>query len=329
MTLIRAWNRFWFAPTSARPLGALRILFGLIVLLHVGLLANDCDEWLSNVGRLQGSEARELAGWFRPSLLFWFQDPISIRIALALTAAAAVLFSLGWHTRIMGIIQYVMIVSIHHRNILTLSGADTLLVIITFYLMLSPCGAALSLDHRRRVRKLGAEFEPLISPWPQRLIQIQITIVYFMTAVLKAKGSTWHDGTALYYVLSNVEFRRFTFGVTSYPLLINLMTYAAVVIEFCLAFLLWVKAARPWVILAGLTLHGGIMLTVNIPVFGELITACYLAFLLPEEFDTLCRRLDPRGWMASRERAAIPGRVDAATGVPRPHKAGKRVASKA
>ena len=30
MNPIRAWNRFWFAPVSARPLGAFRVVFGLL-----------------------------------------------------------------------------------------------------------------------------------------------------------------------------------------------------------------------------------------------------------------------------------------------------------
>ena len=37
--------------------------------------------------------------------------------------------------------------------------------------------------------------------------------------------------------------------------------------EFALAFLLWVRPARPYAIAAGMLLHVGIMLTVNIPIF--------------------------------------------------------------
>ena len=42
MSPIRAWNQFWFRPVSARPLGAMRILFGLIVLPAIaGLVTGD------------------------------------------------------------------------------------------------------------------------------------------------------------------------------------------------------------------------------------------------------------------------------------------------
>lgn len=33
----RAWNTFWFGPISARPLGAFRIVFGLVVLANLAI----------------------------------------------------------------------------------------------------------------------------------------------------------------------------------------------------------------------------------------------------------------------------------------------------
>ena len=163
--------------------------------------------------------------------------------------------------------------------------------------MLSPCGAAYSLDARRASRRRGTLAEPLIVPWAQRLIQLQLCLVYFNTAILKAHGTTWLDGTALHFVLNNSEVGRFSLDpLTQYPLAINALTLGGLVVEFALAFLLWFRATRAWAALAGLGLHAGILLTVNIPLFGELMTACYLTFLAPDELDALLRRLDPRSW---------------------------------
>ena len=91
--------------------------------------------------------------------------------------------------------------------------------------------------------------------------------------------------------------------LTQYPLAINALTLGALVVEFALAFLLWFRATRPWAILAGLGLHAGILLTVNIPIFGELMIASYLTFLAPDELDALLRRLDPRNWLDRRQNA--------------------------
>lgn len=326
MNPIRAWNRFWFGPISARPLGAYRIVMGVLTLANLGFLAFDLDYWYTGIGILQGSEARQVAGPLRPSPLHWIQDPVSVRLFFAGTATVAALFTIGWHTRVMGVLLYLAMLSLHNRNIVTNCGPDTLLLIMLFYLMLSPCGAAYSLDSRRAARRRGVSAEPLIVPWAQRLIQLQLSLIYFDTAVLKCHGGTWLGGTAIHFVVTNSEVGRSQFvWLTQYPLLINVLTYAALFIEFALPFLLWFRPTRAWVALAGLALHIGVLFTVNVPIFGEVMTACYLVFLAPDELDTLLRTLDPRRWFRRRtpqhRAAALPtgSRLDSPSGPAGPH----------
>ncbi len=99
--------------------------------------------------------------------------------------------------------------SIHNRNLVSSSGADVLLLTFGFNLMLSPCGAAYSVDAWLESRKRGTPAEPLIVPWALRLIQIQIGLVYTCAAILKAGGGLWLNGSALHYVLNNTEVDRF------------------------------------------------------------------------------------------------------------------------
>src|SRR5262245_33901504 len=99
MNPIRAWNRFFFGPISARPLGLFRIAFGLVILCSLALRAFDFDYWLTDAGLFQGSEARELAGPLRFSPLQYVHDPILVRTFGAAIAVIALLFTLGWRTR--------------------------------------------------------------------------------------------------------------------------------------------------------------------------------------------------------------------------------------
>jgi hypothetical protein len=323
MNPLRAWNRFWFSPISARPLGVFRIVFGLIALANLAFLAFDMDYWLTDAGLLQGDEARLVAGPLRPSVLQWVQDPTSVRVAMAIATVLAVLLTVGWHTRVVSVLFFVATLMIHHRNIVTNSGADALMMVITFYVMLAPCGAAYSLDARRAARRRGTDAEPLIVPWAQRLIQLHICLVYFDTAVLKCNGASWLNGTALHYVLYNDEVGRFHLGpLRDWPMLVNLMTHGAIVVEFALAFLLWFRATRLWTIVAGLGLHIAILATVNIPIFGELITACYLTFLTPPELDSMLGALAPRTWLGRLARLSAPalGRVDVPSGLRGAHR---------
>ena len=69
MNPLRCWDAFWFRPTSARPLGAFRVIFGPLVLWHLVTCCIDIDLWLTGGGLLQGAEASEVAGPLRYSLL--------------------------------------------------------------------------------------------------------------------------------------------------------------------------------------------------------------------------------------------------------------------
>jgi len=294
---IRAWNAFFFRPTSARPLGAIRILFGLLALANLGLAAVEIDYWYSDAGLLRGDESAVVAGPLQMSPLQYIQDPTSVRVAFGLTAAAAALLTIGFRARLMSILFYLGMLSIHCRNIASASGADVLLMTFAFNLMLCPSGAAYSVDAWLERRRRGTVAEPIVIPWGLRLIQIQIGLVYTLAAFFKSGGNLWVNGSALHYVFNNTEVRRLDLSVLShYPILINVMTYSALAMEFSLAFLIWFRAARPYVLWVGLMLHAGILASINIPIFGELMWVGYLAFLTPPEFDAMLAAIDVRRW---------------------------------
>jgi hypothetical protein len=291
---------------SARMLGAYRIAFGLLVLTDLMLISVDLDYWYTDAGVLRGTEARDLAGPLRFSPLQFYQDPTTVHAVFAATAAVAVGFTLGWHTRIMSVLLYAGMLSLYHRNVATNCGPDVLLMVTCFLMMLSPCGAALSLDARRVARRRGTPAEPLIIPWAQRLIQFQLCLVYFDTAVLKCSGTTWLTGQAMHYVLFNHEVGQFNLEwLASYPMLIGVLTLAALWIELALPFLLWSRPARRWIALAGAILHLGIVPIVNAPLFGEQMMAIYLLFLDRDELDALGRCLNPLSRFGRKSRLAL------------------------
>jgi hypothetical protein len=313
MNPLRGWNRFWFGPISAKPLGVYRIVFGIFVLAHLALISVELDYWYSDAGLLQGGEAGLSAGPLRFSPLQVVQDPFSVRCAVTAVALVAAAFALGWRTRIMGVLLYLGLLSLYNRNISSNCGPDMLMMITSFYLMLSPCGAAVSLDARRAARRRETVAEPLILPWAQRLLQIQLCLVYFATAAFKCHGSTWLGGTAIHYILFNHEVGQFNLEwLAGYPVLISVFSLGALVIEFALAFLLWFRPSRKWVALAGIMLHAGIVPIVNVPLFGEQMIALYLLFLKREELDWLLGVFNPRAWIFRRRSQwqALSARLD-------------------
>jgi hypothetical protein len=320
MNPISAWNRFFFGPISARPLGAFRIVFGLLILVYLAVMSVEFDYWYTGIGLLQGSEAREAAGPYRLSPLNHVDDPMIAHLFQAVTVAAAVGVTLGWRTRFMSVLLYLGMLSLYHRNVTANGGPDAVPMIVCFYMMLCPSGAAFSLDAIRAAKKRGTPAEPLIVPWGLRLLQMQVCLIYFQSCVIKCDGATWMNGTVVHYILFNHEFGMFNMEwLAQYPLLINMLTHGALLIEFSLAFWLWFRPTRRWAILGGLALHMGIRPMLNVPGFGETMAATYLAFLAPDEINAVIGFLDPRAWLArlglSATGLAFPGRVDRPAGL--------------
>ena len=152
---IRAWNQFFFQPTSARPLGAIRILFGLVALSNLALCSVDLTYWYTDQGLLRGDESWVIAGLVQPSLLHFYQDLTSVRIVFGFTAVAAFCLTIGLRARLSSILFYLGMLSIHNRNLASSSGADVLLMTFAFNLMLCPSGAAYSVDAWLANRKRG------------------------------------------------------------------------------------------------------------------------------------------------------------------------------
>ena len=144
-------------------------------------------------GLLQGTEAREAAAVdglpLRFSPLHYVHDPVTPRIVHAIAFAAALGVTLGWRTRTMSIVLWLAMLSLYHRNPSSNGGPDAMPMILTFYMMLCPSGAAYSLDARREARRRGTLAEPLIVPWAVRLLQMQFCLIYFQSCEIKCGGA--------------------------------------------------------------------------------------------------------------------------------------------
>ncbi len=172
-------------------------------------------------------------------------------------------------------------------------------MILTFYMMLCPCGAAYSLDALRAARKRGTAAEPLIVPWAVRLASDADLPDLFPVVRDQVpgpdSGSMAPPSTTS---SSSASSASSTWnGWRSIRCSINAMTHGALLIEFALAFWLWFRPTRRWAILGGVLLHMGIRPVLNVPGFGEVMIATYLTFLAPDELDALLRFLDPRAWL--------------------------------
>src|SRR5262245_11925197 len=111
----------------------------------------------------------------------------------ALTALATLLLALGWHTRVVTPIVWVLVLSMQRRNPLVLDGGDAFMRVMLFWAMFADWGAAYSLDAR------AGRGAVRIWSLPVRLLELQLITVYVVTVLRKVTvdDSTWLDGSAV------------------------------------------------------------------------------------------------------------------------------------
>ena len=289
--LRRDWNHFWFHPVSSVPLGIFRMVFGALVLSYGLLLFPERFIWFSNRGVLTVADAETYnsAGVADSHSLRWNLLAQSgsdhwLTAFFVFFLLAALCLTLGFWTRISSVLVYLCLATLHARDAPIHNSGDTVMMVLSAYMIFAPAGAACSLDRLWRIAR-GKESEepPSIIPWPQRLMQIQVALVYLCASFSKATGPQWMDGTAAYYPLHLSETARFPMPFLNNLYVINLITWGTVITEVSLATFIWVPRLRLYVLAAGVGLHLGIEYSMNIPLFSFLMIASYITFLTADD----------------------------------------------
>ncbi len=270
------WDQFLFKPISSLNIAFFRIIWGIIALANILMMWPDRHSWFgkdSILGDVTGPTIGRL------NIMSSFIDSrLSVDLWFIVLIVVLLFVTAGLFTRLALFTVWLMLTSMHHTNTLILHSGDSLLRITGFFLIFSASHTCLSLDAKRH--RCPAS---LHSPWAQRIIQIQLCIVYFSTAWWKLKGAAWNDGTAVGTVLNLLEFQRlplpdFMRGTSISPLL----TGFALTVEMLFPLLIWFRDTRKLALIAGLLLHIGMEWSMNVQLFQWITASMYLLFISPE-----------------------------------------------
>ncbi len=276
--LLATWDDFWLAPEPTSTLAVVRVAYGVLLLAWAAVLGPDLSSFFSTTGILP--EGTDIPwAW---SLLDAVGSDTFTAVVYWSIVVAAVGLVLGYRTRLASVVAFVAIVSLYRRNSWVFQGGDQALRVFSFYFMFTPAGSALSLDRWRRGRDSFWEF-PERPAWALRLIQVQLSIIYFFTVWIKVRGETWNDGTAFSYSVRVGQLVRLELPawITTSVAVSNVATYMTLAIEFAMAVLVWNRRARPWVLAAGVLLHLAIEVTLRVGFFTYAMLLFYLAWLDP------------------------------------------------
>ncbi len=264
MSRVRSWL---FDPVDTAPMAALRIACGLLVLGWTVSLLPDLHTFLDDGGVTVGHTA-----WGRGYWTLETPHPWLWAIGLIVSAVALVV---GWHTRPAAWLVVFLLIVLQRRDVYVLNSGDLLLRELAFYVALMPAGELWSLDARRRGTSAPR------APWGLRLMQLQLSAVYFFSVVAKLHGSSWQDGTAVGKAVQLEDLQRFVipqWAATSVTVS-SALTYGTLLAEGFLVFGLWLPKTRWYAMAVGVAIHLGIEATLLIGWFSLTIISCYLAFV--------------------------------------------------
>lgn len=291
-------NAFLHEPVDVRTVAALRIGYASLMLVNVLCWWPDLDRWFSETGVLPLAVSRQIID---ERCLTLFQilptDHTTLRVAYGVFIAQLACLLVGWLPRLQAACCYVWLVSFQHRNNLLFEGEDTVFRIMGFLLIFMPLGAAWSV-HSLRQHRQGVTVPLTVDGWPVRLLQIEMTMLYFSSAWSKLLGSPWRDGTALYYVMRLDEYwGRFPIPavVTETPWIVRGLTWSTMALEFAIPVLIWFAPTRRVALVLVLLFHLSCEYTMHLFLFHWIMLLGWLAFVRPDDVNWLLRRRSSRG----------------------------------
>ena len=198
--------RYWFGEIDTRWLSVFRILFSLLLLKDAVYHLFLARIFYSDQGILPRWELFDgLVRESRFSLMDAIGHPWLATLFFVLWIVVLIALALGYRARLMTILNFIIILSVHERNGYVLTSADTLLRVMSFWLMFAPVAQYYSIDAIRKrwqryretgnIAQLRVETTPRTAfALPLRIIQWQFVIVYIATAYLKVLGPIWQRG---------------------------------------------------------------------------------------------------------------------------------------
>ena len=211
---------------------------------------------------------------------------------------AALALAVGWRTRLITIVCWVLIVSSQNRNTYLVNAGDTLLRCMLFWAMWMPLGARASID-------AALDTEAVLDPAKRNnrwlglsgiAFMLQLTLMYVCTAALKASPiwtDTW-DAVRAALALDYLTTPLGTWLGGAPDWLLQGLCLGTLIAEWGAALLIWTPffttALRTLGVVMLCGMHIAFTMTMDIGLFSWIAVSCWLALLPPGFWDALFAR---------------------------------------
>lgn len=275
---------------DTRSLAFLRIGIGLIAIFKFAVYGRFFLDFHGQYGMVPWAISKAGIYPFLPHLgdaALWFANLSGQNLdAASLTLfyifiGSCICFIFGFLTRLANVLCFFLHLCLIYAASGYMYGVDVFTQIGLFYCLFFPMGSTLSIDNVLGIRK-KVEYS-VAAGIAKRVIQFQLCLIYFSTAIEKGMGSQWWNGEAIWRTFMLPTFKHFDFGwMASVPFIPLLMGWSILLIEFSYIFLVWIPKYRVFAVLSVVLMHFGIGLIMGMWLFaGIMICLNLFAFGTP------------------------------------------------
>ncbi|NGN65982.1 HTTM domain-containing protein [Streptomyces sp. A7024] len=251
--------------------------------------------------RARGLDDHPLSWWYG---LLGTESPAFFWTVYVLAVLVALLYLLGWHTRVVAVLFAFLGVAFYVRGGYDNGGWEFVSLNLTVYLVFCASGRRWSLDARRRARRGPAETGRLPAPWSapteelrrrtvtvlhnagMGIIAFQVMVIYGTAAMYKIRGETWQQGTALTYAMQLDAFSSWpeiSGWLVEQSNYMAVLAYVTVFAQLLFPALVFNRRLKYVILALMLGIHAGIGIFMALPMFSAITIVCDLVFL-PDTF---------------------------------------------
>jgi hypothetical protein len=279
-----------------RSLAALRVAMALLIILDLIRRSRDLVAHYTDAGVLpRPALIHDYSRWFISfhSANGTWEFQALLFVFAAVFAAALIL---GYRTRFVTVVSWLMLASLHSRNPLLLDGGDVLLRVMLFWAIFLPWGACWSIDSAFTQDKSSNQQHRRVCTVATFVYVVQIVFVYWFSVLHKDRSEWIQDANALYYVLNFEQFltpvgNHIHLKTTLSTWLTQGVLWFEVIGPLLLFSPVWTARLRIIGISAFSLMHLSIGIFMNIGIFTWVAPLSLLGLVPTEVWDKLAARL--------------------------------------
>lgn len=277
-----------------RSLALFRIAVAVMIIADLISRARDLKAHYSDAGILPRADFLEMTRGWRPSLHLVSGSATLQGVLFLIAGIIALALLIGYRTRLMTFLSWVMLMSLQARMPILQQGGDHLLLLLLFWGLFLPLGARFSVDAALDdgIQKIPNAYFSVATA----ALLLQAMSVYFFSALLKNSPKWIPDGTAVESAL-RVEYIGTPIGawLRQYEPLTQGLTYFVWYLELVGPFLIFLPVFFPWLRLIVqvlfISMHIGFLFCLRIGLFPFISITSLLSFTPGWVWDKLGEKL--------------------------------------